>query len=171
VTLPLVLLVLVLAACAAQTDPLPTRARPAEIPTPTSTTTVGATSPPAAEAPAPGPLSSLDIRTCQTYVADRGAAHAWLVRHERRGFVAPGEFVAGARDLPTLATVAETTFLYQTEAPALVSALQAIIREGTIVASALASGAPVQPVPLRMALDTAATVCEQGGVPIQWFSG
>ena len=161
---------LVLAACATQTDPLPTRARPAEIPTPTQTT-LGATSPPAPSTPAPGPLTSLDIRTCQTYVAGRGAAHAWLTRQERRGSVPPGEFAAGARDLQTLATVAETTFLYQTEAPALVSAMQAIIREGTIVATALASGAPVQPVPLRTALDTAATVCEQGGVPIHWFSG
>lgn len=168
-----------LLACASTADPLPARSAPAEEATPQTGTGAAGTSPsggssPAAPTsaapPAPaGQLTALDSRTCQEFVDARGAAQAWLLRLERKGSIPPGEFVAGDRDLRTMAGVAESTFLYQTESPPLREAMQAVVREGRIVADALATGAPVFPVPLRTALDGAATVCEQGGVPIRWY--
>lgn len=165
--------------CVTATDPLPARSAPTEGATPRTSNEAAATSPSgssspagstAAAPPAPsGQLTALDTRTCQEFVDARGAARAWLLRLERRGSIPAGEFVAGDRDLRTMADVAQSSYLYQTESQPLLTAVQAVVREGRVVADALASGAPVLPVPLGTALDAAAAACEQGGVPIGWY--
>jgi hypothetical protein len=165
--------------CVATTDPLPVRSAPAEGAAPRSSNGAAAASPSGSSSPAvptsaapPAPLgqlTALDQRTCQEFVDARGAAQAWLLRLERRGNIPAGEFVAGDRDLRTMAGVAQSSYLYQTESQPLLAAIQALVREGQVVADALASGAPVFPVPLRTALDAAAAACEQGGVPIRWY--
>lgn len=169
VAVPLAMAALV--ACAPSTDPLPTRSLPTDgLATATQGGVDGVlTSPPPSRSP--GQLTELDIRTCESFISDRGAAHAWLLRLERRGSIPSGQYEAGYRDLQTMATLAETTVLYQTESPPLQNALRAVIVEGKLVADALASGAAVDPVPLRSALDAAAAACVQGGVAIRWYDG
>lgn len=164
--------------CVTATDPLPARSAPTEGATPRTSDEASVTSPSGSSSaaasttaapPAPGQLTALDIRTCQEFVDARGAARAWLLRLERRGSIPAGEFVAGDRDLRTMAGVAQSSYLYQTESQPLLAAIQAVVREGRVVADGLAIGAPVLPVPLGTALDAAAAACEQGGVPIGWY--
>jgi hypothetical protein len=116
----------------------------------------------------PPTLREVDRHLCETFIVDAGDAYGWLTTLERDGSISGDLATPGYLDVYQLGGTVDALGGDGADSPRLDTAIEAIVREGRALRSAIDSGGAVAPTPLRTALEDAAEVCEDGGVAIAW---
>lgn len=113
-------------------------------------------------------LGTAGTTACQSLIQSDGDVYQLLTDLETKGS-ASGAYKA-ALDMVSLAS-STGMFDGQVTNPQLASALHSIVTDAPPVESAMQAQQPVSPEPLRTDLTNAASICQQHGITITWYSG